>query len=120
MKIQLGKLYACSGILQKLSGAELKAKTAWYLLQLLKQVQTNIDEFEKIKSDKITKYGTKDDNGNIVLTQDNEKFESIRNELDDLLSAEVEITFNKIKLEELEEIKIGIGELAAIEWLIEE
>lgn len=113
-------------ILQKLAQQNFKAKLALSIARLLKAVEVEIQTFNTTRIDLIKKYGTKDENGELITNDegnciiDPESIEIFNKEFSDLLNTEIEINANKINVDLLEERDFTPSEIAALEPFLEE
>lgn len=125
IKIKISDLLNSTEALQKLAGTELKAKLAWQVGRILKAAETEIQSFNEARMNLIRKYGEKDENGELV-TDDNGNCKIVEsginefsNELNDLINSEVEISGNKIKIDDLDKVDFTPAEMAQLEILID-
>lgn len=113
-------------ILQKLAQQNFKAKLALSIARLLKAVEVEIQTFNTTRIDLIKKYGTKDENGELITNDegnciiDPESIEIFNKEFSDLLNTEIEINANKINVDLLEERDFTPSEIATLEPFLEE
>ena len=112
--------------LQKLAQQNFKAKLALSIARLLKQVEAEIQTFNTTRMDLIKKYGTKDENGELITDEegnckiDPDSIETFSKELNELLATEIEINANKIDVNLLDECDFTPSEIAALEPFLEE
>lgn len=113
-------------VLQKLAQQNFKAKLALSIARLLKQIEVEIQTFNTTRMDLIKKYGTKDENGELITDEegnckiDPESVETFNKELSDLLTTEIEINANKIDVELLDGCNFTPSEITALEPFLEE
>ena len=113
-------------VLQKLAQQNFKAKLALSIARLLKQIEVEIQTFNTTRMDLIKKYGTKDENGELITDEegnckiDPESVETFNKELSDLLTTEIEINANKIDVELLDGCDFTPSEITALEPFLEE
>lgn len=125
IKVTINELLNSTEVLQKLSKKDFKAKLAWQVARLLRNAEEEIKNFNETRMTLITKYGEKDENGELK-TDDNgnckiipESISTFSAELEDLLKTEVEINANKIDIEQLENLDFTPSDMAALEPYIE-
>lgn len=112
--------------LQKLSQAEFKAKLAWQIARLLKAAQTEIQSYNETRMNLIRKYGTKNENGELITDERGncqivpESANDFSNELNELLRTKVEINASPINIKLLEDLDFTPSEMALLEPFIEE
>lgn len=111
--------------LQKLADAPLKAKLAWQISRILKVVDTEMQSFNETRMQLINKYGEKDESGELITDEQGncrimpDKLIDFTNEINELVSTEIEINANKIKMENLDDVNFTPGEMATLEPFIE-
>lgn len=98
---------------------DLSVKTKFCLLGVLKDLEPTVSNFEQVRNDKITEYGTNND-GEISLTPDNENYDKFRKEMEDLLKSDVEINIRRIKAEDILNSPIDSKYLVGLYDFIEE
>lgn len=123
--VKIADLLNSTDVLQKLAQKDFKAKLAWSIARLLRTAEEEIKNFNETRMNLITKYGEKDDNGELI-TDDNgnckivpESIVNFSNELEDLLQTEVEINANKIDIEQLENLDFTPSEISVLEPFID-
>ena len=85
--------------------------TKYWLLDLNEQIQQIVDSIDKLKVELITKYGEKDENGNVYINyfikenEVNPNYELFQYEFNKLLLEEKELTYKPILLSSIENIK---------------
>lgn len=125
IKVKISDLLNSTETLQKLSQKDFKAKLAWSISRLLKAAEKEIQEFNDTRMNLINKYGEKDENGQLVTDDkgnckiENEVLSEFSSELNDLISAEVEINANKIDIALLEDIEFTPSDMAALEPFVD-
>lgn len=100
--------------LQKLSQADIKFNTALTISKNLDEVQKVIDLFEEKKKTIIEPLG--EDPANAPK----EEQEAANNKILELVKEEVDIDIKKVKIADLEDVKVTPSEVSAIRWMLEE
>ena len=125
IELKVGELVNSTEALQKLSQKELKAKLAWQVSKLLKAADKELQEFNETRMNLIKKYGEKDESGELI-TDDKGNCKipegstvEFSNELNDLVEAEIEISANKIKIDDLDNIDFTPNEMNMLEVFID-
>lgn len=125
IKITVAELLNSTETLQKLAAKELKAKLAWSVARVLKAAEKEIQDFNETRMKLITKYGEKDENGELI-TDDNGNCKIIEgsvteftNELNELTASELEINANKLSMDSLENLDFTPIEMAALEPFVD-
>ena len=111
--------------LKNLSGKELDVKTSFKIAKNIKVIDEISNIFVEEKRKLVSKYGTKDKDGNLkvddygVAEIDKDNLEEWNRSYAELLEIENDIDIEKIKLSDLD-IKVSPQELLAVEYMIEE
>ena len=111
--------------LKNLSTKELNVKTSFKIAKNIKTIDEISNIFIEEKRKLVSKYGIKDDKGNLKL-DDNGVAEIAKENLsewnrsyEELLEIENNIEIEKIKLSDLD-VRVSAQELLAIEYMLEE
>lgn len=122
MKVKTGIIYSALETIIELSEKPMKVSLAAKLLRLSDDLQKENSYTEKQRRNIITKYGVKDENGELVVEEGNVKFENsvfsdVQKELNELSEIEVDIPDRMITLEEIENnnIELTIKQLALLQ-----
>ena len=125
INIKMNDLLGCTDVLQKLAAKELKARLALQIARLLKEAERELANFNEVRMNLIKKYGEKDENGELITDENgNCKIEQVgldtfSKELNDLVTMEVEINANKIKLDDIDGLDFTPTEMVALEPFID-
>lgn len=96
-------------------------KAAFLIASNLSNMEKEIKNFEEQKMSMLEKYGKKDSEGKLVINDDKtvelDNKEGFAEDFTKLLECEVEITINKIPMEEMKDLSIPIEQMAAISFL---
>ena len=120
----LGEIVAGIEAINKLLDAPLKARTAFRLSKLSKELQPHFETYEKVRQELLEKFGTKvesnDDSpeGQIQYTFANGTAEKFQAELIAMLEEKVDVKVRKVKLNELNGSELTARDMMALEWLI--
>ena len=108
------------------SKKEMNARVAYKFAKILKQIVEEYNSYNAVRQKLIDKYANKDDNGLIIYNSDggatlsNENYQSFTEELEKLLSTEVELNIIPIELNDIENINFTPGQMAIFEQFIVE
>ena len=122
----LGEIVAGIEAINKLLDAPLKARTAFRMSKLSKELQPHFETYEKVRQELLEKFGTKvesnDDSpeGQIQYTFANGTAEKFQAELIAMLEEKVDVKVRKVKLSELNGSELTARDMMALEWLIAE
>lgn len=117
MKVTLGELKIAEQALNKIMGASLPIKIAYYLSKTITIIGEELTHLETARRKLIEKYGEKDEKENLRVTDKN--FEKFKEEYQQLFKEEVEINIKTIKLSELADVKLTPAEVLALGKLLE-
>ena len=117
----LGEIVAGIEAINKLLDAPLKARTAFRLGKLSKELSPHFETYEKVRQELLEKFGTKvesdDDSGNVQY-QFNGTADKFQTELIMMLEEKVDVKVRKIKVAELNGANLTARDMMALEWLI--
>ena len=120
----LGEIVAGIEAINKLLDAPLKARTAFRLGKLSKELAPHFETYEKVRQELLEKFGEKvesdDENGQVQYSFANGTAEKFQTELMSMLEEKVDIKVRKIKLSELNGASLTARDMMALEWLIAE
>ena len=120
----LGEIVAGIEAINKLLDAPLKARTAFRLGRLSKELSPHFETYEKVRQELLEKFGEKvdsdEENGQIQYNFANGTAEKFQTELISMLEEKVDVEVRKIKLSELNGANLTARDMMALEWLIAE
>ena len=119
MKITLGELRDSRKALDVLFNKELEITTAFKLSKLLKVVDKELKDLEDFRLKLIKKYGEQDKDKNAFSVKDNKQADFYA-EFGKLLDTTVDITFTKIPISDIGDIKITPRQLLLLDPFIKE
>ena len=118
----LGEIVAGIEAINKLLDAPLKARTAFRLGKLSKELSPHFETYEKVRQELLEKFGEKvesdDENGQISYSFANGTAEKFQAELIAMLEEKVDVKVRKIKVAELNGANLTARDMMALEWLI--
>ncbi len=109
--------------LKQLNEQPLPLKTAFLLKGIQGKMQAELIKYEEVRKEALTRFGKKDEQGNLVLGEGNAvvfedgKQEEFLKELSALLNEEIDC--GKLSVDQLGDIKITVDQLVALDGLIE-
>jgi hypothetical protein len=111
--------------LTRLNSAPLPLRTAFKLKGLVSKVQTEYRKFEECRQAAISKYGKKDENGNVIIRADDtvefepDQLDIFAKELNELGQTDIELP--TIKLDEIgDKAEISAEDLSLLEDILVE
>ena len=117
----LGEIVAGIEAINKLLDAPLKARTAFRLGKLSKELSPHFETYEKVRQELLEKFGEKvesdDENGQVQYSFANGTAEKFQTELIAMLEEKVDVKVRKIKLTELNGASLTARDMMALEWL---
>jgi hypothetical protein len=119
MKLKLGALVSAQPALDDLASKQLVAKTAFRIARNLRIIAGERELYEQQRIALAKKYGTLDaEHSQYRFANGNgEKFIE---ELNALMNTEVENGIMPIPLSDLADVKMSAGDMAMLDWLIED
>lgn len=125
INVKLEDLINATDGLRGLSQKQLKARCAYAVGKILKSADAEIQSFNETRMELIKKYGEKDESGELKTEENGnvrippEGMNEFSRELRELLDTEVEISANKIKMDDIGEVEFTPAEMAQLENFIE-
>ena len=116
----LGEIVAGIEAINKLLDAPLKARTAFRMSKLSKELQPHFETYEKVRQELLEKFGTKvesDDDtpeGQVQYTFANGTAEKFQEELIAMLEEKVDVKVRKVKLSELNGSELTARDMMAL------
>ena len=126
IKIKLGGLVNSIDVLQRLAKMDFKAKMAWQISKLLTAAEKEIQEFNQTRMNLVTKYGAKDENGELITDENGnctipaEVNAQFATEISELLNAEVELNVNPISIDDLGNADFTPSDMTILEQFFKE
>ena len=72
IEINISTLIGCTDALNELIKKPLKIRTAYKIARLAREIQRELDLFNATKTALIKKYGEQDENGNLIINENND------------------------------------------------
>ena len=120
----LGEIVAGIEAINKLLDAPLKARTAFRLGKLSKELAPHFETYEKVRQELLEEFGEKvesdEENGQVQYNFANGTAEKFQAELIAMLEEKVDVKVRKIKVAELNGSELTARDMMALEWLIAE
>jgi len=112
--------------LNKLVDVDINASVAFKLMRIIKEISSIVEDKNKMEQMIINKHSEKDEEGNVVQTKDDQgnpvginikNIESFSADMEDLMSIENEIGYDKINFEDLNLQTARVKDLIKLEFL---
>lgn len=123
--LKLEELINGADSLRTLSQKPLKARCAYAVSKILKAAESEMTSFNETRMDLIRKYSQKDENGELVTDENGnahvlpENIEVFTKELNEVLDTEIDISANKVRIDDLEDVKFTPSEMVQLDAFIE-
>lgn len=117
MNIKLHTLINSAESLKKLIAIKIPIKIGYQLSKLVNQIQPDLSSYEENRVKLVKEYGILDEKGDLKVSNDN--IQKFTEELTKLTEIDVNVDFEKIKVEDLGQINIEPQELVHLGWLLE-
>jgi hypothetical protein len=112
--------------LNKLVDVDINASVAFKLMRIIKEISSIVDDKTKMEQMIINKHSEKDEDGKVVQAKDDQgnpiginikNIESFSNEMEDFMSIENEIGYDRINFEDLNLQTARVKDLMKLEFL---
>ena len=116
--MKLFELVYAQPALNELFNKELKAVVAFKVSKLITKITAELKDYDTVRNGLVTKYGDKNESGNVEIKPDTEAMKNFLDELNPLLEKEINLDFEKISIAELGDIEIKPSTLAVLSEFI--
>lgn len=116
MNVTIATLINATPVFSKITNKELSPVVSFRLVKLIKEINVELEIFEKEKEKLLKKYGKKNDDDSYTILDENK--DSWNKDITELLSLDVDITAEKVNLAN-EDIKISPADMMKIEEFVE-
>jgi hypothetical protein len=112
--------------LNKLVDVDINASVAFKLMRIIKEISSIVEDKNKMEKMIINKYSEKDESGNVVEAKDEQgnpvginikNIEAFSSEMEDFMSIENEIGYDRINFEDLNLQTARVKDLIKLEFL---
>jgi hypothetical protein len=112
--------------LNKLVDVDINASVAFKLMRIIKEISSIVEDKNKMEQMIINKHSEKDENGNLVQAKDDQgnpvgvtikNMEAFSDEMEDFMSIENEIGYDRINFEDLNLQTARVKDLIKLEFL---
>ena len=112
--------------IQILLPLQLKMPFAYEVACIAREVRENDMMISTMRQEIIERYAKRDENGHVIVNSENGtvdvdegKIPELNKELDSLFNKEIELESNKIKLDDIKDLDLTVGQIEALIPLIE-
>ena len=106
---------------------QLKMPFAYKVACIAREVRENYSMINVMRQEILERYAKRDENGQVIIDQQNgmvtvepEKVMETNKELDKLFSRDIELKCDKIKIDDIKDLDLTVGQLEALIPLVEE
>lgn len=126
--MKMSELFQLNQLQQNIMNKKMPIKVMYKFSRLFKEVQEQVEFFNKTVQDLINQYGQKDENGEFILTENKngvkiqeDKYDECMDKIDELNDLEVELSYNPIfTLDELDGLDLSVSDLSKLMIFITE
>ena len=101
MKIKLSEVLNINNLLKTIidnNNVKIDPLFKFKLLGIMKNIESDVMNFETIRNEKIREYGKADEEGNIrILTEDEESMKKFTDDMNSVVNSDVDVNFSKLK-----------------------
>ena len=101
MKIKLSEVLNINNLLKTIidnNNVKIDPLFKFKLLGIMKNIESDVMNFETIRNEKIREYGKTDEEGNIrILTEDEESMKKFTDDMNSVVNSDVDVNFSKLK-----------------------
>lgn len=112
-------------VLNQFTQTKISVMLAYKIMKFYKNAETEKDFYEKKKSEIINTYAARDNDGNIIITDNGmisimpDKVDEANAALKELNNVKIEIPNLKFRLSELSELKLSVADMFVLEEFID-
>ena len=117
--MKLGELVGSVTALSNLAAEKMKAKQAYRVSRVLMEANSHLEAFNSARDNAVEKYGKKNGDGNIEVKPGSKESKKFNEEITALLDEDVEMKFDRIDLKEIGNLEVTVGDMIALDWLID-
>ena len=127
MTLKAREIKNLNDTLQILLPLQLKMPFAYEVACIAREVRENDMMISTMRQGIIERYAKRDENGSMIINPENgtievdeERVSELNKELDNLFNRDIELKSNKIKLDDIKDLDLTVGQIEALISLIEE
>ena len=127
MNIKARELENLNNTIQVLLPMQLKMPFSYKVACIAREVRENYSMINVMRQEILERYAKRDENGQVIIDQQNgmvtvepEKVMETNKELDKLFSRDIELKCDKIKIDDIKDLDLTVGQLEALIPLVEE
>ena len=124
MKIKLSEVLNINNLLKTIidnNNVKIDPLFKFKLLGIMKNIESDVMNFETIRNEKIREYGKADEEGNIrILTEDEESMKKFTDDMNSVVNSDVDVNFSKLKPADVFDRGLPAESLVGLYSIIEE
>lgn len=124
MKLKLEDILRINNVLKSIidnNKLKINPSLKFKLLGIMKSIENPVMNFEIIRNEKICEYGTKTEDGNIEIpNEDSDKIKNFTKDLNEIIKSDIEVNVQKLKSTEIFDKGLPADYLVGLFPLIEE
>lgn len=124
IKTTMNELLAANKVFNKLTLDTYPGRVAFAIARIVREINKEVEVFEKTRLEIIQKYADKDANGELILQEGNihisdDKLIACNDELTAIAATEINVNAEPIKIEWLENVSLTLSEALGLEPFLE-
>ena len=126
INITINDMLNSQNVFREIANMPIKMRTSFAIARIIRNLETELETFEKTRQELIQMYGEKNDDGSLKINEDgniiiaSENIEKYNNEIQDLLNEEITIAAEPLRIEDMEYIELTPTQAYMIEKFIKE
>lgn len=118
MELTLNELSGAVVAIDKIMRAVLPIKVSYRLSKMVSLINTELDYLDKARTKLAASYGVDNGKGEIQIKKEN--IEQFSKEINQLMTEKVELNIERIKLSEIQEVKLSAVDILSLGKILEE
>ena len=126
INITINDMLNSQNVFREIANMPIKMRTSFAIARIIRNLETELETFEKTRQELIQMYGEKNDDGSLKINEDgniiiaSENIEKYNKEIQDLLNEEITIAAEPLRIEDMEYIELTPTQAYMIEKFIKE
>ena len=112
MKLQLKEIINSTEQIKSLLEVKLPIKVSYRLMRLIDKLQPELKIYDDKRNELVKEFGTKQENGDMKV-EDPKKLEEFSKKMVELWDVEVDVDFDKLKIDEMGDVNIAPKDLVS-------
>ena len=126
IKVTVNDILNSQEVFSKIAAMPIKVKTSFAIARIIRNLESELETFDKSRQALIKKYANKDENDELILNEDGtiaitpENAEEYNHEIQELLNSEITLAADPLDIKEIENIELTPTQVYMIEKFIKE